>query len=64
MTRYDLYWCLGGLVVGGLIAAQTWQQLGGGLTSFNAGRLTGNVFAGVLMGFLIGRLVARVCRKG
>ena len=64
MTRNDLYWCLGGLAVGGLIAAQTWQQVGGRLTWFNAGQLTGNVLAGVLMGFVIGRIVARIRRKG
>lgn len=64
MTRNDLYWCLGGLAVGGLIAAKTYQQVGGALTSFNTGQMTGNVLAGVLMAFVIGRIVARAGRKG
>ena len=43
MKRYDLYWCLGGLALGLLIALTTLMEQGFAVNSFNAGRLTGNV---------------------
>ena len=63
MTRSDLYWCLGGLVVGLLIAASTLQSRGFVLNSFNLGQLMGNVIGGVGMMWLVGRLVRRFSKK-
>jgi hypothetical protein len=63
MTRYDLYWCLGGLVLGLLIAMTTLQEKGFAVDSFNAGRLTGNVLGGVLMMWVVGRIVRRFSKK-
>ena len=63
MTRSDLYWCLGGLVVGLLIAASTLQGRGFVLNSFNLGQLMGNVIGGVGMMWLVGRLVRRFSNK-
>ncbi|MGE3690124.1 MAG: hypothetical protein AB7F98_01945 [Novosphingobium sp.] len=63
MTRHDLNWCLGGLMLGGLIALSTLQSEGYTGGSFEAGRLTGNVVGGVLAMFVIGRIVRRFSRK-
>lgn len=63
MTKNDLYWCLGGLVVGLLIATSTLLSKHFVLNSFNMGQLTGNVLGGVLVMFLIGRIVRRLSRK-
>jgi hypothetical protein len=57
LTRYDFSWCLGGLVLGLLIALTTLNEAGFALNSFNAGRLTGNVLGAVLLVWGIGRLV-------
>ena len=62
MNRQDRYWCLGGLVLGLLIAANTARQAGFTLDSFNAGRLTGNVLGGVLAMWGLGCLIARLRR--
>ena len=63
MAKSDLYWCLGGLVVGLLIAASTLQGKGFVLDSFNLGQLMGNVIGGVGMMWLVGRIVRRFSRK-
>jgi hypothetical protein len=63
MTRTDLFWCLGGLVLGLLIAGTTLMEQGFAVNSFNAGRLTGNVLGGVLVMWGIGRLVRWINRK-
>ncbi len=64
MKRYDLYWCLGGLALGLLIALTTLMEQGFAVNSFNAGRLTGNVLGGVLVMWGLGRLVRWMGRKG
>ena len=63
MKRYDMLWCLGGLVIGLLIAMTTMMEQGFAIDSFNAGRLTGNVLGGVLVMWGVGRLVGWVNRK-
>ncbi len=63
MKRYDMLWCLGGLVLGLLIAMTTMMEQGFAIDSFNAGRLTGNVLGGVLVMWGVGRLVGWVNRK-
>lgn len=57
MTRQDFHWCLGGLVLGLLIALTTLRESGFALSPFNAGRLTGNVLGGVLALWGLGRLL-------
>lgn len=63
MTRYDLYWCLGGLVPGLIIAYGTMQRARFGYSSFEMGEVTGNVLGPVLLAFAIGRLVRRLRRS-
>lgn len=63
MTRYDLYWCLGGLIPGLLIAYGNMQRMGSSYSSFELGQLTGNVLGPVLLAFVIGRLVRRLSRR-
>jgi hypothetical protein len=63
MTKSDLYWCLGGLVIGLLIATSTLLSKHFVLNSFNMGQLTGNVLGGVLIMWLVGRIVRRLGRK-
>jgi hypothetical protein len=63
MARYDLFWCLGGLALGLLIALTTLLEQDFAINSFNAGLLTGNVIGGVLVLWGIGRLVRWVNRK-
>lgn len=63
MTRHDLYWCLGGLALGGLIALSTFQQRGFAGGAFDTGRMTGNVVGGVLIMFIIGRVARRFSKK-
>ncbi len=64
MTKQDLYWSLGGLVLGLGIAANTLQQKGYTGGSFDMGRLTGNVVGGVLIAFIVGRIVRHFSKKG
>ena len=63
MAKSDLYWCLGGLVLGLLIATSTLLGKNFALNPFNLGQLTGNVVGGVLMMFVVGRIVRRFGKK-
>lgn len=63
MKRYDLWWCLAGLVLGILIALTTTMEQRFAVDPFNAGRLTGNVLGGVLVMWGVGRLVRWVNRQ-
>ena len=63
MTKGDLYWCLGGLILGLMIATSTLLGKHFELNPFNLGQLTGNVLGGVLMMWLIGRIVRRISKK-
>jgi len=64
MTRYDLYWCLGGLIPGLIIAYGTMHRAGFSYSSFEMGQLTGNVVGPVLLAFVIGRVVRRLSKRG
>ena len=64
MTRNDVYWCLAGLVIGLLIAMSTLRGKGFVMDPFHLGQLTGNVIGGVLLMFVIGKIVQRFSKKG